>query len=107
MKGVRLVDNCCIACGHLFLKSGITFAVFGFVWKIPVENDKLAKRSIGSLKAFWNSFRNLVGILGGPVDLMFLSTFIMEATSFLFVGVMKKEFLLGVFRNLEKSVCLD
>ena len=31
------------------LKSGITFAVFRFLGKIPVENDKLAKGPIGSL----------------------------------------------------------
>ena len=43
---MRLVDNCCTECG----KSGITFAVFRFVGKIPVENDKLAKRAIGSPK---------------------------------------------------------
>ena len=35
-----------------FLKSGITFAVFRFVGKVPVENDKLAKRAIGSFKVF-------------------------------------------------------
>ena len=38
------------------------------------------------------------------MDLLFLSVFIMVATSFLFVGVMKKEsLLLGVFRNLGKN----
>ena len=37
------------------------------------------------------------------MDLLFLSVFIMVATSFLFVGVMKKESLLGVFRNLGKN----
>ena len=50
------------------LKSGITFAVFRFLGKIPVENDKLAKRANGSLKMFRNSFQNLVGKLEGPVD---------------------------------------
>ena len=85
------------------MKSGITFAVFRFLGKILVENDKLSNRAIGSLKAFWNSFRNFVGILEGPVELMFLNVFIMEATSSLFVGVLKKESLLRVFRNLEKS----
>ena len=69
--------------------------------KIPIEKDKLAKRAIGSLRAFWNSFRNLVGILEGPVDLLFLNIFIMEATFSLLVKVMKKESLLGFFKNLK------
>ena len=35
-----------------FLKSGITFAGFRFVGKMLLENDKLTKRAIGSLKVF-------------------------------------------------------
>ena len=54
-----------------FLKSEITFTLFRFVGKIPDENDKLAKRSIGSPKVLRNSFKNLIGVLEGPVDLLF------------------------------------
>ena len=65
---------------------GIIFAIFKFAGKIPVENDKLAISNIGLLRGVWNNFRNLIGILEGPVDLSFFRLFISDRTSSLLVG---------------------
>ena len=67
-----------------FLKIGVTFANFKLLRKVPDENDKLAMNDIGLLSAVWKNFRNLLGILEGPVDLLFFSSFITDSTLSLF-----------------------
>ena len=67
-----------------FLNIGITFAIFKLLRKVPDENDKLAMNDIGLLSAVWKNFRNLLGILEGPVDLLFFSSFITDSTLSLF-----------------------
>ena len=84
-----------------FLKIGITFAVFRFAGKIPVENDKLAISDIGVMRGVWNNFRILIGTLEGPEDLSYFRFFISDRTSPLLVGVIKKELLFAFFRYLE------
>ena len=101
--------------GSSFLNIGITFAIFKLSGKVPDENDRLAINDIGLLSAVCNNFRNLLGILEGPVDLLFFSSFITDNTSSLLVGDIKKELAFGFFRYSEylcfgfinfSSICL-
>ena len=70
---------------------GITLAVFKGVGYIPEEKERL-KTSTSCLEiSFFSNFNILVGILFGPEDLLSLSEYIMEITSSLSVGVIKKE----------------
>ena len=78
-----------------FLNIGVTFAIFKLSGKLPVENDKFAISDIGLPRAVWNDFKNLLGILAGPIDLQLLDSFIMDSTSSLFVGDKKKESVFG------------
>ena len=76
--------------GSSFLNIGIKFATFKLSGKLPplpVENDKLSISDIVLLKAVWNNFKNLLGTLAGPVDLLLLNFFITDSTSSLFVKV--------------------
>ena len=84
-----------------FLNIGITFAIFKLLGKVQDVSDKLATNDIGLLSAVWNNFRNLLGILEGPVDLLFLSYFITDNTLSLLVGDIKKEPAFGFFRYSE------
>ena len=84
------------------MKSEITFAVFRFIRATPLENAKSAKRVTGSFRVFWSSFKNFVGLLENHVNLWCFNVFITFLSSY-FVGVMKKEYLLGFFRNLERT----
>ena len=70
---------------------GITLAVFKGVGYIPEEKERL-KISTSCIEiSFFSNFNILVGILFGPEDLLSLSEDIMEITSSLSVGVIKKE----------------
>ena len=98
-----------------FLNIGITFAIFKLLGKVLDENDKLAINDIGLPSAVWNNFRNLLGILEGPVDLLFFSFFITDNTSSLLVGDIKKELAFWFFKYSEylcfgfikvSSICL-
>ena len=81
-----------------FLNIGITFATFKLSGKLPVENDKFLVSEIGLLRVGWrNNFKNLLGILAGPVDLLLLNYFITNNTLLLFVGNIKKELVFGLF----------
>ena len=80
-----------------FLNIGITFATFKLSGKLPVENDKFPISDIGLLRVGWNNFKNLLGILAGPVDLLLLNYFITNNTLLLFVGNIKKELVFGLF----------
>ena len=84
-----------------FLNIGITFAIFKLLGKVPDENDKLAINDIGLPSVIWNDFRNLLGILEGPVDLSSFSSFITDSTSSLLVGDIKNELAFGFFRYSE------
>ena len=53
-----------------YLNIEITVAVFKLLGKFSDEDDKLSINDIGLLSAVWNKFRNLQGILEGPVDLL-------------------------------------
>ena len=89
-----------------FLYIGITFAVFKVRGKVPVEKDKLAIKDIGSLKVVLKSFRNLRGMLDGPIDLLFFSLVTSQRTSSTFVGFIK-EYSFGLLRYLEMNLdCL-
>ena len=83
-----------------FLYIGITFAVFKVEGKIPVEKNILAIKDIGSLSVILKSFRNLRGMLEGPIDLLFFSLVISQRTSSAFVGLIKKEYSFGLLRYL-------
>ena len=80
---------------------GITFAVFKVEEKVPVKKDILAIKDIGSLSVVLKSFRNLRGMLDGPIDLLFFSLVISQRTSSAFVGFIKKDYLFGLLRYLE------
>ena len=79
---------------------GITFAVFKVEGKVPVKKDILAIKDIGSLSVVLKSFRNLRGMLDGPIDLFF-SLVISQRTSSAFVDFIKKEYSFGLLRYLE------
>ena len=83
-----------------FLNIGITFVTFKLSGKLLVENDKFAISEIGLLRKVWNNFKDFLGILVGPVDLLLLNSFITNNTSSLFVGDIKKELVFRLFRYL-------
>ena len=79
---------------------GITLAVFKDVGYIPEEKERLKVSTRCVEISFFSNFNILVGILFGPIDvgpenLLSLREDIMEITSSLSVGVMKKEFKLS------------
>ena len=78
-----------------------TFAVFRAEGKFPVEKDVLAIKDVGLLSEVWNNFRNLLGMLEGPVDLLFFRFFISESTLSRFVGLIKYDCLHGFLKQLE------
>ena len=79
------------------LSIGITFTNFILLWNLTDENNKFA---IGLLRAVWNNFKSLLGILAGPVVLLMLDSFDTDSTSSLFAGDMKKELVLEFVRYL-------
>ena len=83
-----------------FYYIGITFAVFKVEGKVPVEKDILAIKDIGSLSVVLKTFRNLSGMLDGPIDLLFFSLVISLRNSSAFVGFIKK-YSFGLLRYLE------
>ena len=72
-----------------------------YMGKVPVEKDILAIKDIGSLSVVLKSFRNLRGMLDGPIDLLFFSLVISQRTSSGFVGFIK-EYLFGLLKYLEE-----
>ena len=52
------------------------------------------------LRAVWNNFKTLLGILAGPVVLLMFDSFDTDSTSSLFVGDIKKELVLEFVRYL-------
>ena len=74
---------------------GITLAVFKGVGYIPEEKERLKISTRCVEISFFSNFNILVGILFGPEDLLSLREDIMEITSSLSVGVIKKEFKLS------------
>ena len=54
-----------------FFYIGITYAVFKVEGKVPIEKDILAIKDIDSLSVVLKSFKNLRGMLDGPIDLFF------------------------------------
>ena len=70
---------------------GIILAVFKGVGYIPEEKERLKISTSCVEISFFSNFNILVGILFGPEDLLSLSEYIMEITSSLSVGVIKKE----------------
>ena len=54
-----------------FFYIGITYAVFKVERKVPIEKDILAIKDIDSLSVVLKSFKNLRGMLDGPIDLFF------------------------------------
>ena len=83
-----------------YLYIGITFTVFKVEGKVPVEKYILAIKNIGSLTVVLNSFRNLRGMLDGPIDLLFYSLVVSQRTSSVFNGFIKKEYSFGLLRYL-------
>ena len=71
--------------------------VFKLLGRLPDENDKFAISDINFLGVIWNNFKNL---LDGPLDLLFLNSFITVSKSSLFVGDIKKELVFGFIRYL-------
>ena len=69
---------------------GITLAVFRAVGYIPEEKERLKMSTSCVEISFFSNFNILVGILFGPEDLLSLSEDIMETTSWLSTGVIKK-----------------
>ena len=63
-----------------FLNIGITFAIFKLSGKSLNGSDKSDIRDIDLLRAVWNNFKNLPGVLVGPVDLLFFNYFITDST---------------------------
>ena len=84
-----------------FLNIGVTLAIFKLLVKVPDENGKLVINDISLLSAACNNFKNLLGMLEVPLDLLFFSSFITDNTSSLFVGDTKKESAFGFFRYAE------
>ena len=76
----------------------LPFAMFKAEGKVAVGKDILPTWDIGSLSEVWNNFRNLVGMLEGPVDLLFCRIFISESTSSAFVGLIRNDFLFGFLK---------
>ena len=74
---------------------GITLAVYKGVGYIPEEKERLKISTRCVEISFFSNFSILVGILFGPEDLLSLREDIMEITSSLSVGVIKKEFKLS------------
>ena len=70
---------------------GITLAVFKRVGYIPEEKERLKISSRCVETSFFSTFNILVGIVFGPEDVLSLSEDIMEITSSISVGVIKKE----------------
>ena len=83
-----------------YLYIGITFTVFKVEGKVPVEKYILVIKNIGSLTVVLNSFRNLRGMLDGPIDLLFYSLVVSQRTSSVFNGFIKKEYSFGLLRYL-------
>ena len=74
---------------------GITLAFFKGVGYIPGAKERLKISARCVEIYFFSNFNILVGILFGPENLLSLREDIMEITSSLSVGVMKKEFKLS------------
>ena len=74
---------------------GITLAVFKGVGYIHEEKERLKISPRCVEISFFSNFNILVGTLFGPEDLLSLREDIMEITSLLSVGVIKKEFKLS------------
>ena len=75
---------------------GITLAVFKGVGYIAEEKERL-KISTRCVEIFFvSNFDILVGILFGPEDLLSLREDIMEITSSLSLGVIKKQLFYGL-----------
>ena len=74
---------------------GITLAVFRGGGYIPEEKERLRISTRCVEISFFSNFNVLVGIPFGPEDLLPLREDIMETTSSLSVGVIKKEFKLS------------
>ena len=85
-----------------FLNIGITFTVFKVEGKVPIKKDIVAIRDIGSLSGVLKRFKNLRGMLHGPIDSLFSSLAISQRTSPALVSFIKKEYSFGLFRYLEK-----
>ena len=83
---MRLEDSCCNWYDHLSYK---------------LEFQLLAIISIGLVGTVGNNFRNLIGILKDPKDLLSFWFFISDRTSSLLVGVIKKRLSFGFFRYLD------
>ena len=74
---------------------GITSAVFKRLGHIPEEEERLKISTRFVEMSFFDNFNILVGILFEPEDLLLLREDIMEITSSLSVGVIKKDFKLS------------
>ena len=70
-----------------FLKSGRKCTVFKFIEITIIENDKSAKKIIGSFRVSQNGFENVAVLLEAPMNLLLFN----------FVGVMKIESLFWFF----------
>ena len=73
----------------------ITLAVFKGVGYIPEEKERLKISTRCVEISFFSNFNILVRILFGPEDLLSLKKDIMEITSSLSLGVIKKDFKLS------------
>ena len=83
------------------LNIGIIFVISKLVENVQDENDKLFPHELGLLSAVWNNFRNLLGMLEGPADLLFFSSFITDNAWSLLVGVINKELAFPCLRYSE------
>ena len=80
---------------------GITLAVFKIVGYIPVEEDPLV--IVARYLNIWSlifKYKNLVGILLGPQDLLILRDDIILKISSLFAAVVKKSHCFLLMKNL-------
>ena len=73
---------------------GITLADFKGVGYIPEEKQRLKISGRCVEMSFFSNFNIVVGILFGPEDLLSLREDIMEISSSVFVGVIKKRNLI-------------
>ena len=81
-----------------FLKVGNTWTVFKTFGNTPLIKERFMRLVSGSLRVLLKVLNNFVGILWGPIALLFLSNFTSCYISSFVMGFMDKVFLVGFFK---------
>ena len=80
------------------LKVGITWAVFKTFGNIALIKERFIRLVSGSLKVLLKFLNSFVGILWGPIALLFLSNFTSCCISSFVIGFMDIVFLVGFLK---------